>query len=145
MMFRKSTATKTAKKPVSQESLHHRRVLLERRRTILTAMGIKADILTLKDRIRDEDQAQHSLDEFVSLRLTGLEYLQLRAVDEALERLAAGDYGVCQSCDEPIPPKRLEAIPWACYCVRCQERFADAPYRENCELPLGDEEAANAD
>lgn len=144
-MFRKSTATKTAKKSASEESLRFRRVLLERRRGILAAMGVKADILTLKDRIRDEDQAQHSLDEFVSLRLTGLEYLQLRAVDDALDRLEAGDYGICRSCEEPIPPKRLDAIPWACYCIRCQERFADAPYRENCELPMEDEEAASAD
>ena len=33
-------------------------------------------------------------------------------------------YGICLECDEPISAKRLEAVPWARYCVACQERIA---------------------
>jgi DnaK suppressor protein len=33
-------------------------------------------------------------------------------------------YGVCLECEEPISPKRLDAVPWARYCVSCQERIA---------------------
>src|ERR1019366_9365701 len=51
----------------------------------------------------------------------GLDYLQLRLVDEALDRLDTGDYGICLGCDEPIAEKRLRALPWARYCVACQE------------------------
>ncbi len=40
-------------------------------------------------------------------------------VDRALERLSAGTYGTCETCGDPIPPERLEAIPWAATCVSC--------------------------
>jgi DnaK suppressor protein len=59
--------------------------------------------------------------ESVSLHLNVLDYAQLRLIEEGLDRLDSGDYGVCLSCEEPIPPKRLQAVPWARYCVGCQE------------------------
>ncbi len=46
----------------------------------------------------------------------------LTLVDKALERLAAGTYGLCQQCGKPIPIKRLEAIPWAERCIACEEQ-----------------------
>jgi phage/conjugal plasmid C-4 type zinc finger TraR family protein len=49
---------------------------------------------------------------------------QLSAIDRALERIAEGAYGICASCDEPIPAERLEAVPTAVQCVSCQERGA---------------------
>ena len=44
----------------------------------------------------------------------------LALVDDALGRLEAGIYGPCQRCGQPIPPERLEALPWAAYCIACQ-------------------------
>lgn len=44
-----------------------------------------------------------------------------RQVQEALARLRDGSYGICLRCDDPIKPRRLEAVPWARYCVHCQE------------------------
>jgi len=38
-----------------------------------------------------------------------------------LDRINAGDYGVCLGCEEQIPAKRLQALPWARYCVNCQQ------------------------
>ena len=46
---------------------------------------------------------------------------QLVMVDEALLRIADGEYGLCQNCENEIQPKRLAAIPWARYCLSCQE------------------------
>ena len=46
---------------------------------------------------------------------------QLRLLDEALRRIEAGDYGKCVMCDKDIALTRLEAIPWAKFCVVCQE------------------------
>ncbi|MER5873473.1 TraR/DksA C4-type zinc finger protein [Streptomyces sp. NPDC002044] len=43
----------------------------------------------------------------------------LDEVDQALERLARGDYGRCERCGEPIPAERLEARPTATTCVPC--------------------------
>lgn len=47
----------------------------------------------------------------------------LKMVGEALERMEEGSYGQCVACDEEINRKRLEAVPWARYCLRCQERL----------------------
>jgi DnaK suppressor protein len=41
-------------------------------------------------------------------------------ISEALERIEDRTFGTCVHCDEPILPKRLEAVPWAQYCLRCQ-------------------------
>ncbi|RMG56582.1 MAG: TraR/DksA family transcriptional regulator [Acidobacteria bacterium] len=46
---------------------------------------------------------------------------RLRLVEEALQRIEEGEYGYCLNCGQPISPKRLEALPWARYCVKCQE------------------------
>jgi DnaK suppressor protein len=47
----------------------------------------------------------------------------LKMVAEALERMDDGSYGQCAACEEEINPKRLEAVPWARYCLGCQERL----------------------
>lgn len=46
---------------------------------------------------------------------------QLRQVEDALQRIDAGDYGVCVDCEEEIGLNRLRAAPWAQRCVKCQE------------------------
>lgn len=45
----------------------------------------------------------------------------LESIDAALYRIAGGDYGKCDHCEEPIQEKRLEAVPWARHCLRCQD------------------------
>jgi DnaK suppressor protein len=57
----------------------------------------------------------------LSVELVDRASRRLRDVESALHRLAEGDYGTCTDCDEPIPVRRLTAIPWASRCVRCQE------------------------
>lgn len=46
---------------------------------------------------------------------------KLKVLKEALQRLQEGAYGECAECGAEIERKRLEAIPWAQYCVNCQE------------------------
>jgi DnaK suppressor protein len=99
----------------------YRKVLLEKRKNVMAGLGMKFDTLAKMGRVAEEDQAQISHDEFISLRLNSLDYVQLKMIEEALDRIEAGDYGTCLSCEEPIPPKRLEALPWAKHCVTCQE------------------------
>jgi len=45
----------------------------------------------------------------------------LNLIDEALGRIETGGYGNCVNCSEAIAEKRLEAVPWARYCLRCQD------------------------
>ena len=47
----------------------------------------------------------------------------LTEVQRALERIDQGTYGQCLNCGQPIPEKRLEAIPWAAYDVKCQAQL----------------------
>lgn len=52
---------------------------------------------------------------------------ELRNIDIALTRMAEGDYGCCEACRRPIRVKRLQAVPWTQYCVKCagmREAFA---------------------
>lgn len=45
----------------------------------------------------------------------------LKLVEEALRRIDAGDYGFCVSCEDEIQEKRLDAVPWARHCIKCQD------------------------
>jgi DnaK suppressor protein len=47
----------------------------------------------------------------------------LQMVEEALQRIHGGVFGECISCGREINPKRLDAVPWARYCIECQEKI----------------------
>ncbi len=120
-----------AKRALIQESNEtYRQKLLEKRQEVLSCRVTKFDTMAGLGRVAEDDQAQISHDEFVSLHLNSLDYLQLRLVEEALDRLDSGDYGICLCCEEPIPAKRLRALSWARYCVRCQEAMGAELDRE---------------
>jgi DnaK suppressor protein len=124
--------------PVYESQDDYRRMLVEKRREVITGLGMKFDTMARMGRVAEDDQAQISHDEFVSLRLNSLDYAQLRLVEEALDRLNAGDYGTCLCCEEPIPVKRLRVLPWARYCVKCQERMGaglEAAWRAEPNAP----------
>jgi DnaK suppressor protein len=52
---------------------------------------------------------------------TSQQRIVLRMVEGALRRIADGSFGVCSSCGDDISARRLEALPWTQYCLRCQE------------------------
>ena len=114
-----------------------RHLLLEKRAEVSSALAVKFDTQARMGRVAEEDQAPISHDEFVSFRLNGLDYAQLRLIEEAMDRLNSGDFGICFSCDEPIPPKRLRAIPWARYCLLCQDAAVRErnPYQDDETVP----------
>jgi len=109
---------------VVDENAGYRQKLLSRRDEVLSGLGVKFDTLARMGRVAEDDQAQITHDEFVSLRLNRLDYGQLRLIEEALDRMECGEYGVCICCEEPIPAKRLRALPWARCCVACEEALA---------------------
>ena len=126
----------TSRNSKRQPRSEYEQLLLEKRRSIMTALGNKFDALARMGRVAEEDQAKVIHDEFISLQLNSLDYAHLRLVDEALDRMGSGDYGICLSCEELIPAKRLRALPWARYCVGCQERV-DAEHRPLDGVPAG--------
>ena len=67
------------------------------------------------------DEVQLAGERELAIRNLDREANLLRQVRDALRRLADGSYGVCLHCEEEIKPKRLDAVPWTRYCIRCQE------------------------
>src|SRR3954465_15741743 len=67
------------------------------------------------------DLAVRNYSKNVMLAVSENESRQLALIDEALLRIDDEEYGPCQNCEKPINPKRLAAIPWARYCIECQE------------------------
>ena len=68
------------------------------------------------------DRANNAYNREFMLALSGTERDLLRDIDEALERLEQGRHGICEPCGNAIPQARLKAVPWARYCIDCQER-----------------------
>jgi len=67
------------------------------------------------------DEVQLAGERELAIRNLDRESTLLRSVRLALARIADGSYGVCLHCEEEISPKRLNAVPWAAYCLICQE------------------------
>jgi DnaK suppressor protein len=101
---------------------------MNRFRAILTAKVAELGRFTRhRDGIAVERSADQ-LDEIEAAALCALavcnldrESNQLRNARAALRRIEEGSFGMCQGCDENIHPKRLAAVPWAQFCVRCQK------------------------
>jgi DnaK suppressor protein len=67
------------------------------------------------------DEVQLAGERELAIRNLDREANLLRNVRAALSRINDGSFGVCMHCEEEIKPKRIEAVPWAAYCIRCQE------------------------
>ena len=67
------------------------------------------------------DEVQLAGERELAIRNLDREANLLRNVRTALFRINDGSYGVCMHCEEDIKPKRLEAVQWAGFCIRCQE------------------------
>ena len=67
------------------------------------------------------DEVQHAGERELAIRNLDRETNLLRNVRGALARIEDGSFGVCLHCEEDINPKRLNAVPWAPYCITCQE------------------------
>ena len=67
------------------------------------------------------DLAVKNYSKNVMLAVSENESRQLALIDEALLRVEDEEYGLCQNCEKEINPKRLAAIPWARYCLNCQQ------------------------
>jgi DnaK suppressor protein len=94
-----------------------------------------AQVVARLDCPSDEgDLSQQHHEEWIFLNRNTIDVKLLREISDALRRLDHGTYGICMECEEAISVKRLDAVPWAKYCVTCQEaiaaRIADGDYEE---------------
>jgi DnaK suppressor protein len=81
------------------------------------------DALTSPDeKIEIGDRSVLVLGEDVELERVAMKRRELRQIDEALSRLARGDYGLCEDCDAEIAEERLEIVTFATRCVDCERK-----------------------
>lgn len=106
-----------------------RRRLLELRRSITSGYWRerKASRVPFEEVDNLFELAAYSLESDIVISLGELEREQILLIEEALRRIAKGSYGLCTECGGRIPSARLEAIPWAPFCVRCQQMLESEP------------------
>jgi len=120
-------AASEQKKELDKKTLHRlRKILLKEREEIIG--GVKQIYESSKeigqDGIQDiGDEAANIYNKQILLSLNENERMRLQEVDEALDRIANGTYGICEECGGPIGLKRLEARPVAKYCVPCKTKL----------------------
>jgi DnaK suppressor protein len=84
-----------------------------------------AQVVARLDVPSDEgDLSQQHHEEWIFLNRNTIDMKLLREISDALHRMDQDTYGICMECEEPISAKRLDAVPWARYCVTCQELIA---------------------
>jgi len=100
----------------------YRTLLLQKRSELLASTRSQPEALATSVQSPDEVEfAVRTLEQDVTAMTANLRSQMLKEVNRALVRCAGGTYGVCEGCAEEISPNRLKAIPWARYCVACQE------------------------
>jgi DnaK suppressor protein len=110
----------------AQDVENFKRKLLEMRRDLLGQVERKKlySKEVGEDGIPDSgDVAAYSYSKEVLMGLGENERTKLRLVEEALTKIDEGTYGVCERCEEAIPVKRLELLPFTRYCVQCQSEL----------------------
>jgi RNA polymerase-binding transcription factor len=100
-----------------------RQILIKRRDALRNALA--GDLSLLKE-LRAQtagdvvDAALDSAQDEISSQLAEVESRELARIENALERMRTGQYGLCESCSVKIPMARLNALPYATYCIECQ-------------------------
>ncbi len=117
------------------EKNQHRKNLL----ALLKRLGMKIEHMEDSVLRGDNETSADEVDEFgsdsyqqefqVGLIENEDEIRQL--VTKALKRLDDGNFGSCEACSEDIPPRRLESLPYARYCVGCQEKAENGELLED--------------
>ena len=125
-----------------KDALLNLRAILIRRRDALRS-ALAGDLSLLKE-LRSEspgdviDAAYDSAQDEISSQLAEVESRELASIENALDRMKAGKYGLCEVCGCKIPMARLNALPYATMCIACQRDIerSGAPgpsYREEGE------------
>jgi DnaK suppressor protein len=103
--------------------LSMRQILIKRRDALRTALA--GDLSLLKE-LRAQtagdvvDAALDSAQDEISSQLAEVESRELASIENALERMRQGHFGVCEGCSTTIPMARLNALPYATLCIECQ-------------------------
>jgi len=98
----------------------YKALLIAKREAIVSQSGRREGIWIVQSNEQIEAVQLAGQREIAALALER-EAESLMQVGEALKRIDDGEFGICVDCEEPISAKRLAAVPWAAYCLNCQE------------------------
>ena len=115
---------KNGQKP---KTASYRKLLESKAEEVRQSMSAQkaAQVVARLDVPSDEgDLSQQHHEEWIFLNRNTIDMKLLREISDALHRVDTDTYGICLECEEPISTKRLNAVPWARYCVTCQELIA---------------------
>jgi DnaK suppressor protein len=118
-----SSSAKAAR-VTKKEAEKYRRALVEKKDSLSQEMVKNKDAgQENSEEITQDiaDKASSSYTKEFLFSLSDGERVLLQQIDQALARVEEGNYGLCTNCGNPIPEKRLEAVPWTPYCVDCME------------------------
>jgi DnaK suppressor protein len=101
-----------------QDRLTERRVALVGQVQAAEAYSRERDAEATQD---PADMAANAYTKELLMSMSTNDRQLLDSIDAALARIVEGEYGKCINCGEPIQEKRLEAVPWARHCIRCQD------------------------
>jgi DnaK suppressor protein len=111
---------------MNKPDLENYRRALEAKRAELAAGHRHIDSIAV-ERVADSmDEVILASERHLALCALTREALVYQQVSAAIERLALGTFGSCLQCDELISERRLQALPWAALCLRCQEATDNA-------------------
>jgi len=96
--------------------------ILENKQDELERIVRNRDAITIEKSADALDEVQHAAERELAIRNLDRESNLLRNVRSALRRIDDGSFGICLHCEEEISPKRIAAVPWAPYCIQCQEQ-----------------------
>ncbi len=120
--------TKADKNPSSREKKIQdiKKKLLQQKESLLSEAGDALNSLPDETMFPEMgDQASAEIDRNFMLKLKGRERQLLKKIDEVLEKIDSGTYGICDVCGEEINIKRLEARPVTTMCIECKTEQED--------------------
>ena len=103
----------------------YKKALIDKRGKILTEGGGLSRQTSMENNTRKgdlADQATGTNEVHIQLKVKQTDTKILQAIEEALQRMEQGSYGICRDCGDPIAPGRLSAIPWTRVCIACKEQ-----------------------
>ncbi len=112
---------------------YFRDLILKKKQELLEELGY-LETSAMKETAKDQsgdlssysfhmaDQGSDTLGREMAFTFASREGRYLHHLNEALERIEAGTYGICRSCGGPVSRKRLEAVPNATQCISCKSK-----------------------
>ena len=107
---------------MTQTELDKFKKILQNKRDELERVVRNRDGIAIEKSADALDEVQYAAERELAIRNLDRESNLLRNVRSALRRIDEGSFGICIHCEEEISPKRLAAVPWAPYCIQCQEQ-----------------------